>query len=132
MFEFLNPFRYFRAKKRARLEAEKQIALRKERLEEALTEAKRRQEYADHLDELRRVVKQPRAQSILKPVQQGYQPTYSDADSVNNLLHTISEQSRVTAFEMGSVDIPSSDNSSCSSSSDSGSSSDSSSCGSTD
>lgn len=137
MFEFLNPFRYFRAKKRARLEAEKQIALRKERMEEALSEAKRRKDYADHLEELKLVVKQPRIRDprvrdfLMREAGGCEQPTYSTADSVTNLLNSISEQSRVTAFEFGSTDTGSSD---CSPSRDSGSASSDggSSCGGTD
>lgn len=118
MFDFLNPFAYYRAKKRARLEAEKQIALRRKQLEEALDEAKRRKEYADHLDELRRIVREPLRVVPPAPSRPEYQPTYSTADSVTNLLNSISEQSRVTAFEMGFTDTGSSD---CSPSSDSSS-----------
>ena len=141
MFEFLNPFRHYRAKKRARLEAEKQIAIRKAELAEAEREAKRRKEYADHLQDLQRVAKATRlhpVQSAPKPATrrmdagEEYPPTYSTPESVTNLLNTISEQSRVTAFEQGCTDIGSSV-SDCPSDSGSSTSSDGgSSCGSTD
>lgn len=124
MFEFLNPFRHFQAKKRARLEAEKQIAIRKAKREEAEREAKRRQEYADHLQELRGIVRQPRVYAVEKTRnrEQDYQPTFSQPDAVANLLNTISEQSRVTSFEMGSTDMGTLDRSDCSPASDTSSS----------
>ena len=131
MFEFLNPFHHYRAKKRARQEAEKQIAIRKAELAEAEREAKRRKEYADHLDELRRIARPPRMQAVPQSREE-YQPTYSTPESVTNLLNTISEQSRVTAFEQGCTDTGSS-GSDCSSDSGSSASSDGGgSCGSTD
>lgn len=125
MFEFLNPFRYFQAKKRARLEAAKQIALRKERQAEAEREAKRRQDYADHLQELRSIVRQPRVYAVEKTRnrKQDYQPTFSQPDAVADLLNNIAEQSRVTAFEFGDTDnvtSPSCSTDSSSSTSDGG------------
>lgn len=127
MFGFLNPFHRLQEKKRARLIAEKAIADRMAERAEAEREAKRRKEYADHLEELRQAAQKPRVREFLKREAGEYEPpTYSTPESVSNLLNTISEQSRVTAFEQGLQDIGSVSSSECSS--DSGSTSSDSSC----
>lgn len=122
MFGFLNPFRRMQEKKRARMLAEKDVADRMVERAEAEREAKRRQDYADHLAELKAAVKQPRVKLVSKSdsSSRSYQPTYSTSESVTDLLNSISEQSRVTAFEQS---LPDTSSNGCSG--ESGSSSDS-------